>query len=296
MNAGIGFAGGVADLLGGHAGHDELRVVAAHDSAERLDRRHQDSGIGRGERHGAALAATDEVGDLAIGQHLAAADDDELIGEHCHLLQEVARHEHRTTFAGQVLEQIAEPRDALRIQSIARLVEDQRMGVAEQCGGDAEALAHTEAELPGLAAGDGLEPDHAENLVDPGQRDAVGRGEHPQVIARGSGRVEWLGLEERPDMAHRLAQLAERPAVERRRSLTTIESEHEPHRGRLARAVGPEEAGHATRVNDEREVDDGRFGPIGLAQVAGFDDSHGPYPPMPVKASGRLRPQSGTGR
>ena len=87
--------------------------------------------------------------------------------------------------------------------------------------------------------------------------DAVGRGQHPQVVAGLAGRVERLGLQQRTDVAHRLVEGGERPAVERawcpapwsRPSISRMVVD-------LPAPFGPEEAGHAARTHVERQVPD----------------------------------------
>ena len=148
------------------------------------------------------------------------------------------------------------------------------MRVAEQGGGDAEALAHTEAELLGLATGHGGETDHLEDFIDPTGRDLVGRREHPEMIAGLAGGVERLGLEQRSDVAHRMLDLPEGLAIKCRAAFTAVKTKHKPHRRGLSRTIGSEEAGHAAGMDDERQVYDSRFGPERLAQVLSLDNSH----------------------
>ena len=64
------------------------------------------------------------------------------------------------------LEQVADPVDALGIQAVDRLVEDQDLGIAQQRGGDPQPLAHAEGELAGPLAGDLVEADERDQLVD----------------------------------------------------------------------------------------------------------------------------------
>jgi hypothetical protein len=52
--------------------------------------------------------------------------------------------ETNTVVGGEVPQQGPHPADALGVEAVERLVEDDRAGVAQQGGGDAEALAHAE--------------------------------------------------------------------------------------------------------------------------------------------------------
>ena len=66
--------------------------------------------------------------------------------------------------------------DALGVEAVGRLVEDEDLRVAQQRGGQAESLAHAEGELPDPAVGGLGEVDEVENLVDPPGRGAAGEG------------------------------------------------------------------------------------------------------------------------
>jgi hypothetical protein len=86
----------------------------------------------------------------------------------------VRGEEHGAPLAGQALEQGANPQDALGIEPVGRLVEDQDGGIAEQRGGDAQPLAHPEREAADALARHALQADEGDHLVDPAGRDAVG--------------------------------------------------------------------------------------------------------------------------
>ena len=64
-------------------------------------------------------------------------------------------------------QQFAHPADALGVQAVDRLVEQQDVGVAEQRGGDAEPLAHAEGEPAHPVVGDGVQADQLDHLVHP---------------------------------------------------------------------------------------------------------------------------------
>ena len=151
--------------------------------AERRGERRQ---IGGDELDAAAAAPGDEVGHAGLGDQPPTADHHQPVGGERHLADQVAGHEHRPTLRRQVPQEVADPTDALGVEAVDRLVEEQHAGVAEQGGGDAEPLAHAERELPGPAAGDGGQPDLVEDLVDPAEGDVVGEGQPPQVVAGGA--------------------------------------------------------------------------------------------------------------
>ena len=67
----------------------------------------------------------------------------------------------------EVAQEAAQPADALGVQAVRGLVEDEHLRVAEQGGGQAEALAHAHAVLTGALAGGRRDAGELEQLVDP---------------------------------------------------------------------------------------------------------------------------------
>ena len=74
----------------------------------------------------------------------ALGDHDHVVGGLAHLGQHVAGDEHRAALPGQPAQEVAQPADALRVQAVGGLVEDQHPRIAEQRGRQAEPLAHAE--------------------------------------------------------------------------------------------------------------------------------------------------------
>jgi hypothetical protein len=104
-----------------------------------------------------------------------------------------------STFAGQLLQQVADPEDPFGIESIDRLVEHDRLGIAEQCGGDSKPLAHAQREPARRPISDLVEADNAQHFVDPPVGNPGRGGESPEMVAGRSLRVDCLGLEERAE-------------------------------------------------------------------------------------------------
>ena len=82
------------------------------------------------------------------------------------------------------------------------------MGVAEQGGGDAEALAHPEREGPHPLAGHVTEPDDVKHVADAVAGDAVAVGQPPEMVGGAAAADDGLGIEQCPDRADRVGQLA----------------------------------------------------------------------------------------
>jgi len=84
-----------------------------------------------------------------LGHDPAVVDDHHVVGGLGDLGQDVTGDQDGPPFGGQTAEQVAQPPDALRVQAVGGLVEDQHGRVAEQGGRQAEPLLHAE----GIAAG-----------------------------------------------------------------------------------------------------------------------------------------------
>ena len=217
--------------------------------------------------------AGDEVRDARVGDQLAAADHDQVVGGQRHLAHQVRRDEHGPALGSEPLEQVADPVDPFGIEAVDRLVEHHGLRVAEQRGRDAESLAHAERELAGALAG--------RRRAGRRGRSARRRGccGMPWVCASAS---RWLRAE-RPVWIDRASSSAPTSCsgaacsryglpftidVARRRP---VEPEDQPHRRRLAGAVRPEEAGDDSGPDVEGQVVDGALVAVVLGQSARFD-------------------------
>ena len=151
--------------------------------------------------------------------------------------------------AARPLEQVADPVDALGVEAVDRLVQDQRLRVAEQRRRDAEPLAHAERELARPLAGHLVQADEVDHLVDAALRDAVRLREGEQVVVGRAAGVDGPRLQQRADLVQRRGVVAVVLAVDGDAARgRRVQAEDHPHRGRLARAVRPEEAGHDARA------------------------------------------------
>ena len=214
-----------------------------------------------------------------MGDQAATVDDHDLVDRLGDLGQEVAGDEHRPALVGQAADQAAQPVDALGVEAVGRLVEDQDLGVAEQGGGQPEALAHAEREAADPAAAGGGQPGLLEDLVDPARVEPGRHGQDPQVVAGRAARVEPARLQDRPDPAGRVGQLPVGPAGDGGRAGGRgDQAEQHPQGGRLAGAVGAEEAGHRALVDLEVELVDGEHVAEALGEPLHADRGHGASP------------------
>src|SRR5262249_39618770 len=151
----------------------------------------------------------------------------------------VGGDEDGAAFGGEALEQGADPADAFGVEAVDGFVEDEGGGVAEQCGGDAEALAHAEGEAAGAFAGDVGEADGVDDVVDAAAGDAVGLGEGEEVFVGGAAGVDCSGFEQGADFGHGCGEVSVVAAVDRDVAFGgPVESEDHAHGGGFAGAVG----------------------------------------------------------
>jgi hypothetical protein len=174
-----------------------------------------------------------------------------------------------------------------RVQAVDRLVEHQHRRVAEQRGGDAEPLLHAERETADPAPGHRLEPGQPQDRGDTLPGYPVGLRDRPQVRPGGPAGVQGGRVEQRADLAQRpdqpvVAAAADQGPAGGWRGQT----ENDPHRGGLARAVRAEEAGHPPRADGEAQVVDRGDRAEALAEPLHLDHA------APPVSHARRRPSS----
>jgi hypothetical protein len=208
-----------------------------------------------------ARVRRDELGGGHVGEELAAPDDDQVVGGQRHLAHQVARHQHGAALGGERLEELADPADALGVQAVDRFVEHQDRGVAEQGGGEAEPLLHAERVPLDPPVRHRLQAGQPEHLGDPVPPDPVALRDRGQVQPGGAAAVQGGRVQQRADLVQRPDQPVVPPSVDQGGAGGGgIQADDDLHRGGLARAVRPEEAGHVARADREAQVvqrDDG---------------------------------------
>ena len=228
---------------------------------------------GRGPHpHRGAGALGHEVGHGLVGDEPAPPDDHEVVGGERHLAHEVAGHEHGAPLGRQSLEQGPHPQDALGVEAVDGLVEEEHARVPEQRGGDAEPLGHAEGELPGPLAGHRGQPHQLEQLVDARRCDVVGLGQGPQVLVGAPPRVHRFGLEQGPDLPQGPRQVVVPASVDGDApAVGAVEPHDHAHGGGLPRPVGAEKARDLSGPDLEGEVVDRHRAAEVLGQAAGLD-------------------------
>ena len=104
---------------------------------------------------------------------------------------------------GGAAQEVAQPADALRVQAVGGLVEDEDLGVAEQRGGEAQALAHPGRVAARAPIGRVAHLDEVQHLVDARRRQPGEVGERAQVVAPRAPRMHPADLEVGADRVRR---------------------------------------------------------------------------------------------
>ena len=194
--------------------------------------------------HPRAAQAAQHLGDVGVGDQPAAPMTTTRSAIELHLAHQVAGDQDRAALVGEAAQQRPDPAHAVEVEAVDRLVEEQHLRVAEQRGGDAEPLPHAERVALDPSAGRLREA----HLVETSSTRDGGmplvwaairrwaRPVRPGCIAPASSSA--------PTSRSGAASVGVRPAVDGGRAgRRSVEAHDHPHGGRLAGAVGPEEAG-----------------------------------------------------
>ncbi len=184
--------------------------------------------------------------DVALGQHLAAVDDDDLLGQRLDLVQHVARHDHGLAAAGGPADALDDLGARDRVDAGQRLVEDEQRRVVHQALGQLGALAHALGEAAHPAAQRFLQAHLDQRALGVGARAPgrhAGQLRHAgDPLQRGQLVVQVLVLGAVADAAARLRRaerlLPEHLHLAARRA---EQPDDHLHQRRLAGAVGPEQ-------------------------------------------------------
>jgi hypothetical protein len=209
----------------------------------------------------------------ALGDDLAAADHHQLVGDLLDFAQQVRGQQHGSRAVGEVAQEPAHPHDALGVQAVGGLVEDEHLGVAEQRMRDAQPLAHAErVRADALSRGLARQADVVEDrghAVAPHAERHRGNGER---LFAGPSAVLRRGVEEHAHVAARVGDRAVRRAEHGRPPGRRLREPADHPQGRgLAGPVGSDEARDGAGRAAEGDVADRLDGAVALGEVLDFD-------------------------
>ena len=269
---------------GGLGAGDHERPVGRRFDVEALTAQgaHQPLRAGAAHQHRASRRARDDLGERTLGHDLAAGDHDHGVGGLRHLGQHVARHQHGSSLCGVPAQVVAQPADALRIETVGGLVEDQDARLAEQRSGEGQPLAHAQRVLAGAPAAGVGEGHGLEHLIGARLGQACRARERAEVIAGPTPGMKARALEHGAHGARRVGEVHIGGALHGRRAARGVgEAEDHPQRRRLARSVGAEKAGDQPRLDLEADPVHRSHAAEALGQVAHLDRAHRCHLPLP---------------
>ena len=131
-----------ADQLGGCAATSKAIVVVLDEQGVRVEELAELRCRGRADQRDGLLVGAEHGIERAHGAQPSLGDDDDVVDALGDLREQVARHEHGAPTSRLGADELADPADTGRIESVGRLVQDEHLGIAEERGGDPEALSH----------------------------------------------------------------------------------------------------------------------------------------------------------
>ena len=224
--------------------------------------------VGRDQLDGSAAAPGHEVGHAGLGDQPAPADHNQAVGGQRHLADQMAGHEHGPALRGQAPEEEADPADALRVEAVDRLVEQQHTWVAQQGRCYAEPLAHAERELPGPPVGDRASSP-TWSRTSSTRRSGMSLVRASQRRWLRAVRAGWNAFASSRPPTSRRGQANSRiglAADQGRPRVGVVEAHDHAHGRRLARAVRPQETGDHTGRDLEGQVVDSRRCAVALGE------------------------------
>jgi len=188
----------------------------------------------------------------------------------------------------------------LGVEAIGRLVEDEYLGLTQESGSQAEALAHAERKALHTTIADIGEPHLVKHLINAGASEAGGGAQHAEVVPRPSPGMEAGGFEHRPDVAERIHEFPIGLAIDRRATCGWLDKAEQHSQGSgFARAVWSEEPRDAALCNLEAEIVDSDDISESFGQAAYLDGCHDATVRwwrrdcLAIETGSPLRPQTG---
>jgi len=222
-----------------------------------------------------------QVTERAVEGDLPAGHDGDVVADLLDLVHVVRGEQDGETAVGQALDQGAHVADPAGVEAVGGLVEHQQPGVAQQAGGDAEALAHAVGVAGDLVVLPSGQVDGVEDLGDAAGPEAavaaVEEREALEVLRAGEVGVELRALDEPCHAVERVDTGVAPGAAEDldRAGVGSDEPEQHPEEGGLPGAVGAQDAVDLALGDLQGQVVDRDQLPVGLRDVDGLDREWG---------------------
>ena len=230
------------------------------------------------QRHVEPLAAelVLELVGAALGDDVAAVDHGDAVGEAVGLVQVLGGEQHRGAVGDPAFDRLPEGDAAARVEPGGRLVEEEDRRPRDEGRGEVEAAAHPARVGADQAVGGVAEVEALQQLGGAGARLALGQvveaADHLQVLGPGEVFVDRRVLAGEADLGPQLRRLAgDVEAGDAGAAAVGREQGGEDaDRGRLAGAVGPEQAEHGAGGDPQVDPVERAHVAVGLAQSLSF--------------------------
>ena len=229
----------------------------------------------------ADVVAGDDVGDVAGDHELALLKDRHLIAEVVELAQDVGR-DHDGDAAGAGLGQDrAQVAATTRVEAVGRLVEDEQARTVQEAASDEQALAHALRQRAARGVTLVAEIEGRQHVLDGWLEHVAGKfetlAEEAQVFRRRHVFVERIAVAQKADLAPQGGLVGARGLTVEGDAARARAQHRRQHaqRGRLAGAVGPDEAEDRAAGDRQGQAAHGpALAVVGLSEVTKLD-AHG---------------------
>ncbi len=212
-----------------------------------------------------------EVRGVLIGDEASGVDRHHMTGRPSGLLGILRGVQNRATLIGVGPEHPVQPVGFPRAEPFRRFVEDQRVRVAEQCGGECQSAIHAQGERADALVPQSGEADGVEQGVGPGRGHSGSGTEHAELSAGRAGGVPRHVAEQDSHFPRRVRHTMQWSAPEVGDAASRLEFEHQPQGRGLAGAGRAQQCGDTAGSRFEREVVHGGRN----SAVAGAGESDG---------------------
>jgi hypothetical protein len=217
----------------------------------------------------------------SLGDHLAAVDDGDALGELVGLVEVLGAEQHRGALADERPDDVPDLVARARVEPGRGLVEEHQLRRDDDAGGDVEPPAHSAREVLDQTGAGVAEPERLEQLV--GACLGLGALEPQQPAEQDEVLAPRQLLVDRGQLAGQADEPTDGVGL-----LHDVTPEHaglalvgpqqggqHADRGRLAGPVGSQDAIHRAARNGQVDAVDGTNAPEGLDEAGGFDGERG---------------------
>jgi hypothetical protein len=214
--------------------------------------------VGECQYNGAFAVRELQVARRVAGDEAPTDDEGEMLAELVGLFEQVRGQQDGRPLLAQLLDDATYIAGGDRVEPPGRLVEEQHRRFVQQGTGDHQTLLHAIRERPYGVFSSLTQAHEVEHLVNAALRQVIEPAVEAQIVTRGKPLVQVLLLEHDPDTLLQLSAILHDVATGHSGvapARIDLAREH-PKRGRLARAVRPQQAEDFTMLHAETDACD----------------------------------------